>query len=659
MGDLSGTWNEERRTAESVALKAGRRLREEFYLPGGPRGERGKADVDDEVEVFIRQELLASFPSYRYLGEETGITPADKSASRHRDVDVEPAPIWIVDPNDGTSAFQGGYRGASISIALVVAGVPVVGVVYAYNAPTDYGDIFSWAEGEPLRRWSPGRQHSADFAVPAGQTAHDHVFPPVLISHKADGKALKNAEFTQPYRFRAVVGIACRLALTAAGEGAAAVTLTAPFSWDMAGGHALLRGAGYELYTADVEPVRYDEDGTCTPSPAYFGGRRDVVEHLAWKDWAEIFGAGSPERRRDTVPDRGGTVTIGSIPDGLSLAARAHPLTSDGTPVPPGLLDRAQGVLLGQCAGDSLGSLVESLTPDEITARYGDGPKRLSDGGAYGTIAGQPTDDTEMALLLARSIVAHRGYRREFVEEAYRWWLATEPFDAGGTVRSALEGHPRPQSQANGALMRISPMAIAAAGDISHLSKWEDAARSDAAITHVHENCLAVNVLYLYAVATAVAGRGEEDETSEFHAFTPGELYETVMSRASEGDIPDEVTRWTREAGVHPPEDYMGRQGWVRIAWQNTLYQLLNASNAASGVIDTVRRGGDTDTNAAVAGALLGAVYGGSGFPVQWRSAVSTARALPIRGVGRPRPPILFPVDWDILAERLLRTTGK
>lgn len=653
VGDSPGTWTEERRTAESLALAAGRRLREEFYRAGGPRGEKGHADVDDEVERTIRHGLLDAFPLYRYLGEETGGTSAASQESRPASGNEGARPIWIVDPNDGTSAFQGGYRGASISIALVVAGVPVVGVVYAYNAPTDYGDILSWAEGESLKRWSPGLSRAADVVIPEGEIYGDHVFPPVLISHKADGKALVNAEFTHPYRFRAVVGIAYRLALTAAGEGAAAVTLTAPFSWDMAGGHALLRGAGYELYTADIEPVTYDGDGNCTPSPAYFGGRRDVVEHLAWKDWAEIFGAGSLERRRDTVPGDGGSVVIGSSGSGITLAARAFPRISDGTTVPPGLLDRALGVLLGQCAGDSLGSLVESLTPDEITARYGDGPTALSDGGAYGTIAGQPTDDTEMALLLARSIVANSGYQREYVEEAYQWWLSTEPFDVGGTVRSALEGHPRPLSQANGALMRISPMAIAAAGDMGHLSRWEDAARSDAAVTHVHENCLAVNTLFLFAVATAVAGRGSDG------TFTPGELYEQIVRRASEGDIPEEVRRWTGEAGAGPPEDYLGRQGWARIAWHNALYQVLNAPDAAAGVIDTVRRGGDTDTNAAVTGALLGALYGGAAFPVQWRSAVSTARALPTGEVQRPRPPILFPVDWDILAERLLRITRK
>ena len=63
---------------------------------------------------------------------------------------------------------------------------------------------------------------------------------------------------------------------------------------------------------------------------------------------------------------------------------------------------RAQGCLLGQLAGDALGSLVEFQSPEEIHRSYPEGVRELADGGTWNTIAGQPTDDSEMALLLAR-----------------------------------------------------------------------------------------------------------------------------------------------------------------------------------------------------------------------------------------------------------------
>lgn len=68
-------------------------------------------------------------------------------------------------------------------------------------------------------------------------------------------------------------------------------------------------------------------------------------------------------------------------------------------------LSRAQGCWLGQLTGDSLGSLVEFLTAEQIHRRYPHGVRDVIDGGTFNTIAGQPTDDSEMALALARTLV--------------------------------------------------------------------------------------------------------------------------------------------------------------------------------------------------------------------------------------------------------------
>src|SRR5215475_8769458 len=76
-------------------------------------------------------------------------------------------------------------------------------------------------------------------------------------------------------------------------------------------------------------------------------------------------------------------------------------------------LSRAQGCLLGQLAGDSLGSLVEFKSSQEIRRKYPSGIRELEDGGTWGTIAGQPTDDSEMALALARMLIERRRYAAE------------------------------------------------------------------------------------------------------------------------------------------------------------------------------------------------------------------------------------------------------
>jgi len=101
--------------------------------------------------------------------------------------------------------------------------------------------------------------------------------------------------------------------------------------------------------------------------------------------------------------------------------------------------------------------------------------------------------------------------------------------------------------------------------------------------------------------------------------------------------------------------DYVQQQGWVLIAFRNALWQLLHAANLEEGVVDTIRRGGDTDTNAAICGALLGAVYGREAIPAQWLDCLLNCRPEAGHlGVQRPRPECFWPVDALDLANRLI-----
>ncbi|MEZ6021701.1 MAG: ADP-ribosylglycohydrolase family protein, partial [Planctomycetota bacterium] len=109
------------------------------------------------------------------------------------------------------------------------------------------------------------------------------------------------------------------------------------------------------------------------------------------------------------------------------------------------------------------------------------------------------------------------------------------------------------------------------------------------------------------------------------------------------------------EAAHSPPADYVGQQGWVLIAFRNALWQLLHAPDLQTGVIDTVMRGGDTDTNAAICGALLGAVYGQDAIPAQWSECLLNCRPQAGQpGVHRPRPECFWPVDALELADQLV-----
>ena len=307
-----------------------------------------------------------------------------------------------------------------------------------------------------------------------------------------------------------------------------------------------------------------------------------------------------------------------------------------------GRFERALGCLLGQCAGDALGSLVEFRSPDGIAREYPGGVRDLADGGTWNTIAGQPTDDSEMALALARALAQEGAYDARAARAAYVAWIESGPFDCGATIAAGLRGRPNPDSQANGAMMRVSPLGVFGAGrDPRMVAEW---ARQDAALTHPNPVCVQANALFVMAIAHAVeTGAGGE------------RLFARIADEAARIGAEEALRDAVRAAERAPPADVVSQQGWVLIAFRNALWQLLHAPSLEEAVVDTVMRGGDTDTNAAICGALLGAVHGRGAVPARWAERVLDCRPRAGRpGVFRPRPRRFWPTDLPALAERLL-----
>ncbi len=580
--------------SEKAALEAGDLLRRDFRRPEGPRGSGDKAEADVEAEQVIRSRLSEAFPGFAYLGEETGRAKGEPGS-----------PVWLVDPNDGTRDYLRGRRGSAVSIGLVHDGRPVLGVVYAFAYPDDAGDLFVWAEGcGPLRRNGRPVEHR----VPDALTDRDVV----LVSSRGDRDPEGNLECATPARYRSVPSIAHRLALVAAGEGAAATSLYAPGAWDYAGGQALLRASGGILVDEEGQLVTYTAEGRSQSARA-FGGSSAVAGLLRSRSW-----------------------DVGAVPGSHPFARRLRGQTVNDI----ALLGRAQGCLLGQVAGDSLGALVEFQSAAEVGQRYPDGPRQLEDGGQWGILAGQPTDDSEMALALGRQILADGRYDAAAVLESYRAWLRSEPFDVGGTVRAALVDRANPASQANGSLMRASPLAM-----FVHAESVEEAvetAREDSRLTHPHPVCGDAVAAFVVAVRHALR-EGDGPEAA----------WRAARAWAKSANAAFTVVETLEKAVQAPPVCDGEHQGFVLVALQNAFYELLHAPSLEEGVVRTVRRGGDSDTNAAVAGALLGAVHGRESVPAQWRRMILSCRPHP-KVAERPRPMAYWPVDVYELAECLL-----
>jgi ADP-ribosylglycohydrolase len=251
-----------------------------------------------------------------------------------------------------------------------------------------------------------------------------------------------------------------------------------------------------------------------------------------------------------------------------------------------------------------------------------------------------------MALMLARMLAERGRYDADEARKAYIFWLRSNPFDCGTTVSSGLNGYLLPDSQANGAMMRVSPLGIFGSNySLERVSVW---AMEDARLTHPHPICQQANSLFAMALAYGVLEGPSREK-----------LYAKVRDWAEELQVQDALRRCIDDAADSPPKDCMNLMGWVLIAFQNALWQLLHARSLEDGVVDTVMRGGDTDTNAAIAGALLGAVYGKDAIPGQWIDSLLQCRPEVGRAeVHRPRPRCFWPVDALELAERLLEPEG-
>ncbi len=596
--------------ALEAACEAGEFLRRAFH--------GGESHVEPAAETRVRAILLGRFPDFGCRGAATEFR-ASQDPGGH---------TWLVHPLDSPGAFGDGCRGSSVSIALLRRGTPVLGVVNAFSWPDDSGDLFAWAEGmrSILRNGRPVEFDSR--RVPAT----------MAVSRHADDKSKVNAELAAPCRFRSVPGLALRLALVAAGETAASHSLSGCRGHEHAAGHALLRAAGLELHDERGRPVRYSPDGISSCGASCTAGPESGVDTIVSRGWERLARAPrDPEDPYDLVP-----------PSRQRLISE------------PGLLARAQGCLLGQLAGDALGSLVEFETPARIAARYPQGVRLMEDGGVWDTIAGQPTDDSETALILARSILRQGGYGAEAVARAFCWWYGSGPFDIGGTVATALGrgavAEQRPgasvaeacrraanlRSEANGALMRVAPLGILGAGATpEQASRWAD---EDSLLTHPNPVCRHANSIFASSLAFAI-GQGAGARAT----------YEFALAEARRIHAASSVLGVLERAATERPHDYAANQGHVIIALQNAFYQALHAPSLEEGIADTILHGGDTDTNAAIAGALLGAIHGRAAIPLQWLDRLLTCR--PIRGlagVRRPRPKAFWPVDALIVAEQLL-----
>lgn len=318
-------------------------------------------------------------------------------------------------------------------------------------------------------------------------------------------------------------------------------------------------------------------------------------------------------------------------------------------------LGRARGALLGLAVGDALGTTLEFTSPDVLPfpARL-DGPHRsITGGGPFGLDPGEVTDDTHMACCIAASLSERAAFDPLDVLHRYRKWRRVA-FDVGLQTAAALdlasssplgggrvvwEQRTGQKPAGNGSLMRTAPIGV-------YFARRDDeriaAAWSDSSLTHYDPRCRFACVAFNGALAAGVQGaapagmlaaaardleiaasRYAPPFAAEEHALAEGarEIAEDLRM----AEAPDPRLDGVAEGGGL---DLLTQAGFVRVAFRLAFWELLHAPSFEAALIDVVNRGGDADTNGAIAGALLGAHAGEDRIPPEWRDRVLGARGL-------------------------------
>jgi len=310
------------------------------------------------------------------------------------------------------------------------------------------------------------------------------------------------------------------------------------------------------------------------------------------------------------------------------------------------LRDRFRGALLGTMVGDALGAPFEGSDPEfvaRIVDEYQDLPavERARHNALFGILLGgvvvpgsaRYTDDTQMMIGLAESLIEHpsldgpdlaarfvanfqphRGYGAG-AAAVIQEWAKGEPWDTVGGLLFGGQG-----SFGNGAAMRVAPV-----GALYHDDRLRvrQVAAAQAVLTHT--NPLGRQGAQIQAAAVAAALRLDIQNDD----FDPGAFIDDIMEtvgpveRWMNAGMDDVRTLLRLRPNVIEVMETLGNGIEAHLSVPAAVYAFAAHYDSFSEAVRfAIHLGGDTDTIAAMTGAIAGALHGASGIPPNWREAM-------------------------------------
>ena len=288
------------------------------------------------------------------------------------------------------------------------------------------------------------------------------------------------------------------------------------------------------------------------------------------------------------------------------------------------LADRVVGSALGLALGDALGAPFEFLrarnVPDPIPALE---RPWLSEP------PGSTTDDTAMARNLMRSLAAQQRFDPEDLLERHLEWFRSDPPDVGtltgrvlrriaagedaATAAQEIWNERGPEvSAGNGSVMYCAPLGLAYANRSDELGHLAPAL---SALTHVDGRCTTAVLAVTLGVAALVRGEPSND------AARAALMAVEDLEGGEELEFLVEAVGGSR--AIDGPD-----QGFCLFTAGAAFQALVRPGDVETELRRVVSLGGDTDTNGAVAGALLGARDGANGLPAPWLQRLRDADAI-------------------------------
>lgn len=311
-------------------------------------------------------------------------------------------------------------------------------------------------------------------------------------------------------------------------------------------------------------------------------------------------------------------------------------------------------MLVGSALGDALGLPVETLTPEQISARYGritgfESPKDNPFTNGLLTEPGSTSDDFHLTCAIAEAVtkaLVQRGaavsaedflellgqchlaeYRRSSVGWGGSTIAGVKELEAAGSMRELLsQQRHRPKAEGNGVAMKIAPLALLELSGVLSPADMERVVYGAGEFTH--PSAMGVASGFAQVAATKYCLEQSVD------TFVPDDFIRVVVSAAKKGEgyFPPADVRLSDGLGelstlMHAsPAEIVQRCGggsaYVYHSLPFSYAFFLRNFRSSESLFDAVNAGGDADSNGSIVGTLLGSLNGEGVFPAQLTRAM-------------------------------------